>query len=131
MAIRAPIAFLSYVRSDDQHDGGRITRFRERLEGEVKMQTGRPFAIFQDRNDIQWGQEWEERIAQSLADVTFLIPIVTPSFFEKSCLSHRVLHFFNARKNSRLESVNSSRHLFGLRSACREKKQAKIKLQTF
>jgi cobaltochelatase CobT len=78
MAIRAPIAFLSYVRSDDQHDGGRITRFRERLEGEVKMQTGRPFAIFQDRNDIQWGQEWEERIAQSLADVTFLIPIVTP-----------------------------------------------------
>jgi cobaltochelatase CobT len=82
MAIRQPIAFLSYVRSDDQHDDGRITRFRERLEGEVKMQTGRPFAIFQDRNDIRWGQQWDERITQSLADVTFLIPIVTPSFFE-------------------------------------------------
>jgi hypothetical protein len=73
---------MSYVRSDDEHDGGKITRFRMRLEGEVKMQTGRPFSIFQDRNDIQWGQQWEQRIAQSIADVTFLIPIVTPSFFE-------------------------------------------------
>lgn len=88
MSIRQPIAFMSYVRSDDQHEGGRITKFRERLEGEVRMQTGRPFAIFQDRNDIQWGQQWEERISQSLADVTFLIPIITPSFFESpACLN--------------------------------------------
>ncbi|CUT13910.1 Aerobic cobaltochelatase CobT subunit EC 6612 [Bradyrhizobium sp.] len=78
---RQPIAFLSYVRSDDDHDEGRITAFRKRLEGEVRMQTGEPFAIFQDRNDITWGQQWEERINTSLADVTFLIPVVTPSFF--------------------------------------------------
>ena len=45
------------------------------------MQTGEPFAIFQDRNDISWGQLWEERINKSLSDVTFLIPIITPSFF--------------------------------------------------
>ena len=81
MITREPIGFLSYVRSDDQHDGGRITAFRERLEGEVRMQTGRPFAIFQDRNDIAWGQNWEDRIKKSLYDVTFLIPILTPSFF--------------------------------------------------
>jgi cobaltochelatase CobT len=82
MPLRQPIAFLSYVRSDDEHDGGRITAFRERLEGEVRMQTGKPFAIFQDRNDILWGQNWEERINKSLYDVTFLIPILTPSFFQ-------------------------------------------------
>lgn len=82
MAQRQPIAFLSYVRSDDNHDGGRITAFRERLEGEVRMQTGRPFAIFQDRNDIAWGQQWEDQINRSLAGVAFLIPILTPSFFE-------------------------------------------------
>ncbi|WP_354170904.1 MULTISPECIES: TIR domain-containing protein [unclassified Bradyrhizobium] len=45
------------------------------------MQTGESFAIFQDRNDISWGQQWEERIERSLSDATFLIPIVTPSFF--------------------------------------------------
>lgn len=81
VAPRQPLAFLSYVRTDDDHDGGRITRFRERLEGEVRMQTGRKFPIFQDRNDLSWGQNWDEVIKTSLADVTFLIPIITPSFF--------------------------------------------------
>lgn len=81
MKLRQPVAFLSYVRADDDHDWGRITQFRNRLEGEIKMQTGRPFAIFQDRNDISWGQEWNEVIRSSLAGVTFLIPIITPSFF--------------------------------------------------
>lgn len=81
MSLREPTAFLSYVRSDDEHDWGRITHFRQRLEGEVKIQTGRPFAIFQDRNDILWGQQWAEIIRSSLAGVTFLIPIITPSFF--------------------------------------------------
>jgi hypothetical protein len=52
-----PVAFLSYVRSDDDHDGGRITELRQRLEGEVRMQTGLPFHIFQDRNDIRWGHQ--------------------------------------------------------------------------
>jgi cobaltochelatase CobT len=81
MAARTPIAFLSYVRSDDDHDGGRISAIRQRLEGEIRMQLGKPFPIFQDRNDIAWGQHWEERITNSLLDVTFLIPVVTPSFF--------------------------------------------------
>ena len=40
MTIREPVAFLSYVRSDDEHDWGRITKLRQRLEGEVKIQTG-------------------------------------------------------------------------------------------
>src|SRR5262245_45158957 len=81
MAERQPIAFLSYVRSDDAHENRRITALPERLDGEGRMKTSEPFAIFKDRNDISWGQQWEERINQSLSDVTFLIPVVTPSFF--------------------------------------------------
>lgn len=81
MTKRNPIAFLSYVHSDDLHDGGRITSLRKRIEGEVQMQIGRPFPVFQDRNDIEWGQKWQERIVESLLEVTFLIPIVTPNFF--------------------------------------------------
>jgi cobaltochelatase CobT len=80
MAPRNPIAFLSYVRDDDHHDFGGVTTFRERLEGEVKVQSGQRFEIFQDRNDIRWGQFWQERIIESLSEVTFLIPIITPSF---------------------------------------------------
>jgi hypothetical protein len=81
MSRRNPVAFLSYVRADDDHDFGAITKFRERLEGEVKVQSGQSFEIFQDRNDIRWGQFWDERITKSLSEVTFLIPIITPSFF--------------------------------------------------
>lgn len=73
---------MSYVRSDDQYK--RLTEFRERLEQEVRMQIGEAFPIFQDRNDIHWGQNWRDRIEGSLDEVTFLIPIITPSFFNSS-----------------------------------------------
>jgi cobaltochelatase CobT len=82
MAERQPDAFFSYVRSDDDHDAGKISELRECLEGEIKMQTGRTFHIFQDRNDIRWGEQWKERIEDALFGVTFLIPIVTPSYFQ-------------------------------------------------
>ncbi|TBD04815.1 TIR domain-containing protein [Rhizobium leguminosarum] len=79
-----PVAFLSYVRADDDHERGRITAFRQRLEGEVRMQTGRPFSIFQDNKDISWGQQWKERLDAELFNVTFLIPMITPSYFNSS-----------------------------------------------
>lgn len=77
-----PIAFMSYVRMDDAHESGRLSQFRERLSGEVRMQTGEEFEIFQDRNDIKWGQQWEERIIRTLDAATFLIPVITPAFFK-------------------------------------------------
>lgn len=77
-----PVAFMSYVRFDDQHENGRLTTFCERLSGEVRLQTGEKLHIFQDRNDIGWGQQWKERIEGSLNGATFLVPIVTPGFFK-------------------------------------------------
>ncbi|MGQ0569694.1 MAG: toll/interleukin-1 receptor domain-containing protein [Armatimonadota bacterium] len=75
---RQPAAFMSYVRADDKY--GHLTEFLERLSEEVRAQTGEEFPVFQDRNDIQWGENWRERIEESLDAVTFLIPIITPSF---------------------------------------------------
>lgn len=76
-----PIAFMSYVRFDDEHENGRLTEFCKRLGGEVRVQTGEQFDIFQDRQDIAWGQQWKNRIGECLDASTFLIPIITPSFF--------------------------------------------------
>lgn len=79
---------MSYVRSDDNHEDGRLTQFCARLGGEVRMQTGDPFDIFQDRKDILWGQEWAKRIGTSLDSVTILVPIITPGFFKsEACRS--------------------------------------------
>jgi len=92
MQNRDPLAFLSYVRDDDAHDLGRISDLRRRLEGEVKIQTGRPFPIFQDRNDINWGERWRERIKEAIDSISFLIPIITPSYFR----SHMCREEFDA-----------------------------------
>jgi F-box protein 11 len=75
------MAFMSYVRVDDQHEGGRLSQLRDRLSAEVRMQAGEEFPIFQDRTDIRWGQNWKERLESSVDAVTFLIPIITPSYF--------------------------------------------------
>jgi F-box protein 11 len=91
-------AFLSYAHVDDVRDSRRITAFREALEGEVRVQTGRPdIQIFQDRYDIAWGQEWKERVDSSLDAATFLVPVLTPSFFtSKEC--RRELEWFLDRE---------------------------------
>jgi F-box protein 11 len=89
---------MSYVRFDDQHDNGRLTQFRERLSGEVRIQTGEEFPIFQDRNDILWGQNWKERVEESLDQVTFLIPIVTPSFFLSPACRSELEQFIDREK---------------------------------
>lgn len=78
----APAAFMSYVRFDDQHDDGQLSVFRERLSAEVRAQTGHEFAIFQDRNDVAWGQNWQQRIDEALDAATLLLVIITPSLFQ-------------------------------------------------
>lgn len=96
---RTPIAFMSYVRFDDEHENGRLTDFRKRLSGEVRMQTGEDFSIFQDRNDIQWGQNWKERIQDSIDGVTFLIPIITPGFFISESCRAELERFLERERN--------------------------------
>ena len=76
-----PAAFMSYVRFNDAHDDGQLSQFRERLAAEVRAQTGEAFTIFQDRNDIAWGQNWQQRIDEALDAVTLLVVIITPSLF--------------------------------------------------
>ena len=46
------------------------------------MQTGEEFPIFQDREDNLTGQRWERRIENVIDGTTFLITIITPSFFK-------------------------------------------------
>ena len=97
--MRQPVAFLSYVRSDDEHDSGKITELRKRIEGEVRIQTGEKFDIFQDRNDLLWGQNWKERIEENLLEVTYLMPIITPSFF-KSEMCKKEFEIFLTRERA-------------------------------
>jgi F-box protein 11 len=91
-----PSAFMSYVRDDDKY--GKISAFRERLSDAVRMYTGEEFPIFQDRNDILFGQSWKRCIEDSLNAVTFLLPIVTPSFFRSPYCRSELERFLDREK---------------------------------
>ncbi len=97
MKKRKPVAFMSYARSDDDRFR-RLTQFREDLSAEVQRQIGEEFPIFQDREDILWGQNWKERIEESLDEVTFLIPIITPSFFNSLACRDELQRFIEREK---------------------------------
>lgn len=94
-----PAAFLSYVRFDDVHDDGQLTQFRERLGAEVQIQTGEDFPIFQDRNDVAWGQNWRARIEEALDRATLLIPVITPGFFRSPACRTEVVRFLERERD--------------------------------
>jgi len=91
-----PLAFMSYSHVDDAD--GRLTELRKYLSRETQIQTGDEFPIFQDRDDIRWGQSWKERIEKSLDEVTFLIPIVTPGFFKSEHCRGELRRFLDREK---------------------------------
>ncbi len=76
-----PQAFLSYAHTDDRGLDGAISWLKKELETTVHLLTGRPFTIFQDRNDIEFGQNWSMCLDEALEQARFLIPILTPSYF--------------------------------------------------
>lgn len=78
---REPAAFFSYVHDDDDHDNGQISDLRAILEGEVRMQTGRGYVIFQDRHHLEWGDAWRDRVDGAIDAVAVLVPVITPAFF--------------------------------------------------
>ena len=89
-----PIGFMSYARSDDDHENGNLSAFRARLCGEVRIQSGdTSFDIFQDHIDIVWGQQWQQRLDAALDSVTLLIPIITPTFFNSDACRAEVARF--------------------------------------
>ena len=98
-----PVAFMSYARSDDNR--GCLTEFRERLGDEVRVQIGEEFLIFQDRKNIQWGENGKARIKESLDEVTFLIPIITPSFFNSQPCRRELQRFLEREKKLGLNDL--------------------------
>ncbi len=90
---------MSYVRFNDQHDDGQLSLFRERLAAEVRAQTGQEFVIFQDRNDIAWGQNWRRRIDETLDAVTLLLVIITPSLFQSPACRDEIGKFLDRERD--------------------------------
>jgi parallel beta-helix repeat protein len=88
-----PAAFMSYARFNDEHDDGQLSAFRDRLAAEVRAQTGLEFVIFQDRTNIEWGMNWQQRIDETLDVVTLLLVVITPGFFRSKACREELARF--------------------------------------
>uniref|UniRef100_UPI0013E05CCC toll/interleukin-1 receptor domain-containing protein n=1 Tax=Pseudomonas viridiflava TaxID=33069 RepID=UPI0013E05CCC len=88
--------FLSYARDDDRASRGRILRLAEMIADEYESLTATKLKIFVDREDILWGQAWEERIDNALQETTFFIPVLTPRYFNSDPCRKEFLDFYNA-----------------------------------
>lgn len=92
--------FWSYVHDDDEAEGGRIARLARDVRGQFEMLTGENLDLFLDRDEINWGEVWKEKIDGALGSVAFFVAVLTPRYF-MSPECRRELQFF-ARKANQL-----------------------------
>lgn len=92
--------FWSYVHSDDEAEGGRISKLAERLAATYELNTATPLELFLDRTSLRWGDAWRQRIEQAVAGTTFFIPIITPRYFLSPECRRELLGFWAEAKRS-------------------------------
>jgi len=93
-----PVAFLSYVHLDDAGAAKELSLFHDKLQQELRIHTGLPVHIFFDKKSIGWGKRWAEFIDHSLENAAFLIPILTPAFFQSHSCKDEYTKFANSEK---------------------------------
>lgn len=99
-------AFMLYTQFDNKHNGDVLAKMCAGLSNEVQAQTGTPFRIFQDVEGIKWGQKAAQVIDEVIQDVTYLIPVITPSFFRSKHCRHVLSTFIEReQKLGRYESI--------------------------
>jgi uncharacterized protein YukE len=105
MADGAAAGFWSYVRQDDEDDGGRVLALAKGLKREYALLTGAGLELFVDRDAIEWGQEWQKRIEDALAGTTFFIPVVTPRYFQSQACRRELWKFVREARQLGLEEL--------------------------
>lgn len=72
--------FFSYRQLDNNNDKNYLSHLRQHLEQEIGTLIGRSISIWQDVENIEWGQHWKKEITKGLAEAAFFIPVITPGY---------------------------------------------------
>jgi hypothetical protein len=88
--------FWSYVHADDQAESGRISQLARDVVSQYEMLTGENINLFLDKDAIEWGERWRDKIDNSLTSVGFFVAVLTPRYF-MSAECRRELQFFARR----------------------------------
>lgn len=98
-----PKGFWSYARGDDDHLDRMLSELRKAIAGEVSMLMGEDVSIFQDIYDLRTGDQWAEKLRAELNAASFLIPVLTPRFFNRPWCREEVLTYLRVSKEAGLE----------------------------
>ena len=98
-----PKGFWSYARGDDAHLDGVLTELRGRIAGEVSMLLGHDVGIFQDIHDLRTGDRWAEVLRAGVTKASFLIPVLTPRFFNRDWCREEVLTYMRISEENGVE----------------------------
>lgn len=85
--------FWSYARGDNDHLDGALTELRKAVAGEVSMLLGLEVGIFQDIHDLRTGDDWAAKLRAGVSSASFLIPVLTPRFFNRAWCREEVLTY--------------------------------------
>jgi hypothetical protein len=99
------IAFWSYTRFDDENDGHWLTGLKNALERETRALSGFGVEIFQDVEGIKWGERWSSTTRLAEDDAVFLIPIVTPNYFNSDPCREELEQFVEREKKIGFDSL--------------------------
>jgi hypothetical protein len=97
--------FWSYVHADDDADGGRVARLAQDVAAQFEMLTGEKIDLFLDRDDISWGEDWRNKIDESLSSIAYFIPVLTPRYFMSSECRRELQFFARRAKNLGIEEL--------------------------
>lgn len=94
--------FWSYVHSDDDAEGGRITELAQEVMKQFSLYTASELQIFLDSADLKWGDDWQAEVDAALDAVTFFIPIITPGYFASAECRRELLEFMRQAEAKQL-----------------------------
>ncbi|QXF82084.1 TIR domain-containing protein [Rhodococcus pyridinivorans] len=97
-----PSAFWSYAHVDDDATDGHVRRLATQVKNAFRLLTGTELELFFDRESLQWGDEWKDKIDNSVHGTTFFIPIITPSYLKSSACREEFLLFWKKSSTSGL-----------------------------
>ena len=76
--------FWSYVHKDDEVEGERISQLARDVVAQYEMITGEEIELFLDKERLEWGDKWRDKIDAHLESVAFFIPVMTPRYFKSA-----------------------------------------------
>lgn len=85
--------FWSYVHKDDDVEMGRVSALAKDIANNYEAIRAEEIELFLDSDGLHWGDDWRAEINESLGNVAFFVPVLTPRYF-RSPECRRELQFF-------------------------------------